>query len=54
MPKADDQTFYLFIAKAQQEQGILLFVHWKLAWRLSNKKLNLYESYIFKVRFVLL
>ena len=23
--------FYLFIAKAQNEQGILLFVHWKLA-----------------------
>ena len=55
MPKADDQTFYLFIAKAQKEQGILLFVHWKLAWRLSNKKLHLYESYnIFKVRFVLI
>ena len=54
LPKADDQTFYLFIAKAQKVKGILLFVHWKLAWRLSNKKLNLYESYIFKVRFVLL
>ena len=54
LPKADDQTFYLFIAKAQKVQGILLSVHWKLAWRLSNKKLNLYESYIFKVRFVLL
>ena len=23
--------FYLFISKAQNEQGILLFVHWKLA-----------------------
>ena len=44
-------TFYLFIAKAQNEQGILLFVHWKLALRLSNKRLNFYESYIFQGMF---
>ncbi|CAH3188746.1 unnamed protein product [Porites lobata] len=31
LPKAGDQMFYLFIAKVQKEQGILLFVHWKLA-----------------------
>ena len=28
--KTSDQTFYLFIAKAHNEQGILL-IHWKLA-----------------------
>ncbi|CAH3173813.1 unnamed protein product, partial [Porites evermanni] len=31
LPKAGDQMFYLFIAKVHKEQGILLFVHWKLA-----------------------
>ena len=41
-----------FTAKAQNEQGILLFVHWKLAQGLSNKRFDLYESYIFQVRFV--
>ena len=30
LPEAGDQMFYLFIAKVQNEQGIL-FVHWKLA-----------------------
>ena len=39
---------HLFIAKLEKGQGILLFVHWKLAWRLSNKKIDLYESYIFQ------
>ena len=30
---ADDQTMFSFvISKVQNEQGILLFVHWKLAW----------------------
>ena len=27
LPKAGDQIFYFFIAKAQKEQGILLFAH---------------------------
>ena len=45
---------FIFTAKAQNEQGILLFVHWKLAQGLSNKRFDLYESYIFQVRFVLL
>ena len=30
---ADDQTMFSFVgSKVQKEQGILLFVHWKLAW----------------------
>ena len=30
---ADDQTMCSFvISKVQNELGILLFVHWKLAW----------------------
>ena len=30
---ADDQTMFSFVvSKVQNEQGILLFVHWKLAW----------------------
>ena len=28
---AGDQESYLFIAEAQNEQGVLLFVYWKLA-----------------------
>ena len=28
---ADDQTFYIFISKVQNEQGILLFIHQKMA-----------------------
>ena len=28
---ADDQMFYIFVSKVQNEQGILLFVHQKLA-----------------------
>ena len=31
LPTADDQTFYIFVSKVQNEQGILLFVHQKLA-----------------------
>ena len=30
LPVADDQTFSVVISKVQNEQGILLFVHWKL------------------------
>ena len=30
---AEDQTMFSFVvSKVQNEQGILLFVHWKLAW----------------------
>ena len=30
---AEDQTMFSFVvSKLQNEQGILLFVHWKLAW----------------------
>ena len=30
---ADDQTMFSFVvSKVQNEQGILLFVHWKLVW----------------------
>ena len=30
---ANDQTmFSVVVLKVQNEQGILLFVHWKLAW----------------------
>ena len=30
---ANDQTMFSFVVlKVQNEQGILLFVHWKLAW----------------------
>ena len=30
---ADDQTMFSFVvSKVQNEQGILLFVLWKLAW----------------------
>ena len=30
---ADDQMMFPFVvSKVQKEQGILLFVHWKLAW----------------------
>ena len=30
---ADDQMMFSFVvSKVQNEQGILLFVHWKLAW----------------------
>ena len=33
---ADDQTMFSFVvSKVQNEQGILLFVHWKLAWESS-------------------
>ena len=33
LPMADDQTMFSFVvSKVQNEQGILLFVHWKLAW----------------------
>ena len=40
LPMADDQTMFSFvISKVQNEQGILLFVHWKLVW----------ESYILGV-----
>ena len=28
---ANDQMFYIFVSKVQNEQGILLFVHQKLA-----------------------
>ena len=28
---ADDQTFYIFVSKVQNEQGILLFIHQKMA-----------------------
>ena len=31
LPTADDQTFYIFVSKVQNEKGILLFVHQKLA-----------------------
>ena len=32
LPMADDQTMFSFVvSKVQNEQGILLFVHWKLA-----------------------
>ena len=31
LPTADNQMFYIFISKVQNEQGILLFVHQKLA-----------------------
>ena len=31
LPRDGDQTFNLFIANAQNEQGHLIFVHWKLA-----------------------
>ena len=30
LPVDDDQTFSVVISKVQNEQGILLFVHWKL------------------------
>ena len=30
---AEDQTMFSFVvSKVQNEQGILLFVHWKLVW----------------------
>ena len=33
---AINQTMFSFvISKVQNEQGILLFVHWKLAWESS-------------------
>ena len=28
---ADDQMFYIFVSKVQNEQGILLFIHQKMA-----------------------
>ena len=31
LPTADNQMFYIFVSKVQNEQGILLFVHQKLA-----------------------
>ena len=32
LPMADDQTMFSFVvSKVQNEQGMLLFVHWKLA-----------------------
>ena len=31
LPMADDQKFFVVVSKVQNEQGILLFVHWKLA-----------------------
>jgi len=31
LPMAHDQTFSVVVSKVQNEQGILLFVHWKLA-----------------------
>ena len=31
LPMANDQTFPVFVSKVQNEQGILLFIHWKLA-----------------------
>ena len=31
LPRANDQTFTVFISKVQNEQEILLFTHWKLA-----------------------
>ena len=31
LPTANDQTFTVFVSKVQNEQGILLFIHWKLA-----------------------
>ena len=30
LPVADDQMFSIVISKVQNEQGLLLFVHWKL------------------------
>ena len=30
LPVDDDQTFSVVISKVQNEQGIFLFVHWKL------------------------
>ena len=35
LPMADDQTMFSFVvSKVQNEQGILLFVHWKLNLRI--------------------
>ena len=31
MPTVDDRAFYVFLSKVPNEQGIFLFVHWKLA-----------------------
>ena len=33
LPMADDQTFSIIVSKVPNEQGILLFVHWKLYWK---------------------
>ena len=33
LPMTNDQMMFSFVvSKVQNEQGILLFVHWKLAW----------------------
>ena len=31
MLMVDDRAFYVFLSKVPNEQGIFLFVHWKLA-----------------------
>ena len=33
LPMADDQTFSIIVSKVPNEQGILLFAHWKLYWK---------------------
>ena len=32
LPMADDQTVSIFVSIVQNAQGILLFIHQKLAW----------------------
>ena len=33
LPMADDQRFSIIVSKVPNEQGILLFAHWKLYWK---------------------
>ena len=43
---ADDQTFFIVVSKVQNEQGSLLFVHWKLALKsevLGARSCSLFE-----------
>ena len=45
---ADYQTMLSFVVlKVQNEQGILLFVHWKLAW--ESYVLGAFSGFLFEI-----
>ena len=48
LPMADDQMMFPFVvSKVQKEQGILLFVHWKLAW--ESYVLGAFWGFLFEI-----